>query len=99
MIVCIFYCMYSRSLINIFSFLERQKLISQKALKLLETPSEKKRFDIFYVIALSEITVKVIRGLGLWCLTPLSTHISVILWQSVLLVEETGVPGENHLPE
>ena len=25
-------------------------------------------------------------------------HISVILWQSVLLVEETGVPGENHRP-
>ena len=24
--------------------------------------------------------------------------ISVILWQSVLLVEETRVPGENHRP-
>jgi hypothetical protein len=23
-------------------------------------------------------------------------NISAILWQSVLLVEETGVPGENH---
>jgi hypothetical protein len=23
-------------------------------------------------------------------------NISVILWQSVLLEEETGVPGENH---
>jgi hypothetical protein len=23
-------------------------------------------------------------------------NISVILWQPVLLVEETGVPGENH---
>jgi hypothetical protein len=23
-------------------------------------------------------------------------NISVILWQSVLLVEETGAPGENH---
>jgi len=23
---------------------------------------------------------------------------SVILWRSVLLVEETGVPGENHRP-
>jgi hypothetical protein len=23
-------------------------------------------------------------------------NISVILWQSVLLVEKTGVPGENH---
>jgi hypothetical protein len=25
-------------------------------------------------------------------------NILVILWWSVLLVEETGVPGENHLP-
>ena len=25
-------------------------------------------------------------------------NISVILWWSVLLLEETGVPGENHLP-
>ena len=35
-------------------------------------------------------------GLGLWCLMPLST--SVISWWSVLLVEETGVPRENHWP-
>ena len=26
------------------------------------------------------------------------SKISVILWQSVLLVEETGLPGENHRP-
>ena len=26
------------------------------------------------------------------------TNISNILWRSVLLVEETGVPGENHRP-
>ena len=25
-------------------------------------------------------------------------NISAIWWQSVLLVEETGVPGENHRP-
>ena len=25
-------------------------------------------------------------------------NISVILWQSVLLVEETGIPRENHQP-
>ena len=25
-------------------------------------------------------------------------NISVISWQSILLVEETGVPGENHRP-
>ena len=32
-----------------------------------------------------------------WCLTPLST-ISVISWRSILLVEETVWPGENHRP-
>jgi len=26
-------------------------------------------------------------------------NISVMLWQSVLLVEESGVPGENHRPD
>ena len=25
-------------------------------------------------------------------------NISAILWQSVVLVEKTGVPGENHRP-
>jgi len=33
--------------------------------------------------------------IGFWCLMPL---ISVISWQSVLLVEETRVRGENHWP-
>jgi len=27
------------------------------------------------------------------------TNISVISWMAVLLVEETGVPGENHRPD
>ena len=37
---------------------------------------------------------------GLWCLTPLSTifQIPSISWRSLLLVEETGVPGKNHRP-
>ncbi len=34
-------------------------------------------------------------GLGLLCLTPLST-IFQLYHESVLLMEETGVPGENH---
>jgi hypothetical protein len=25
-------------------------------------------------------------------------NISAILWRAILLVENTGVPGENHLP-
>ena len=35
---------------------------------------------------------------GLWCLTPLLKNISDISWWSVLLVEETRVPGENRQP-
>jgi hypothetical protein len=40
-------------------------------------------------------------GLGLvWfiVLNVTFNNISVISWRSVLLVEETGIPGENHLP-
>jgi hypothetical protein len=36
---------------------------------------------------------------GLWCLMPLSSIFSfILLWQSVLLVVEIRVPGENHRP-
>ena len=31
-------------------------------------------------------------------LSAIFNNISVISWRSVLLVEETGVPGENHQP-
>ena len=34
----------------------------------------------------------------IWHLMPLFNNISVVLWQPVLLVEETRVPGENHRP-
>jgi hypothetical protein len=40
-------------------------------------------------------------GYGLWCLTPLSTIFRLYRGRhgtSVLLVEETGVPEENHRP-
>ena len=52
-----------------------------------------KRRNIFFVIFLHLKVTWVV-----WCLTPLTTYynISVISWRSVLLVEETGVHGENH---
>ena len=33
-----------------------------------------------------------------WCLTPLSAIFQLYQWRPVLVVEETGVPGENHRP-
>jgi hypothetical protein len=36
--------------------------------------------------------------LGFLVLNATFNNISVISWRSVLLVEETGVPGENHRP-
>ena len=35
-------------------------------------------------------------GFGLWCLMPLSTIFQLYIMWAVLLVEETGVPGEKH---
>jgi len=37
-------------------------------------------------------------GGGVMLFTATFNNISVISWRSVLLVEETGVPGENHRP-
>ena len=35
-------------------------------------------------------------GLGLWCLTPLSTIVQLYRGVQFLMVEKTGVSGENH---
>jgi hypothetical protein len=38
------------------------------------------------------------KGLRLWVLNATFNNISVISWMSDLLLEETGVPEENHEP-
>jgi hypothetical protein len=38
------------------------------------------------------------RGLGVMVFNATFNNISVISWRSVLLVEETAVPGKNHRP-
>jgi hypothetical protein len=40
----------------------------------------------------------VLRVMGLTVFNATFNNISVISWRSVLLLEETGVPGENHPP-
>jgi len=40
----------------------------------------------------------IISGLGVMVFNVTYKSISVISWQSVLLGEETTVPGENHRP-
>ena len=44
----------------------------------------------------SDLTKKL--GLGLMVFNATFNNISVILWWSVLFMEETRVPGENHRP-
>ena len=40
----------------------------------------------------------VLEGLGFMVFNAIFNNISVISWQSVLFVKESGVPGENHIP-
>jgi hypothetical protein len=49
-------------------------------------------------ISLSEITTFIICRIRVMVLNATVNNISVISWWSVLLVEETGVHRENHLP-
>jgi hypothetical protein len=49
-------------------------------------------------IFLSIITFHLLVWFGLWVFNATFNNISVISWRSVLLVEETGVPGEKYWP-
>ena len=52
------------------------------------------------MVSNNDTGTKVLLELKLWCLASLSTIfiISVVSWQSASLIEETGVPRENHWP-
>ena len=52
-------------------------------------------FQIYYGMAR---TIKRRIRVRLMVFNATFNNISVISWRSVLLVEETGVPGENHRP-
>jgi hypothetical protein len=36
--------------------------------------------------------------IDIWCFNATFNNISAISWRTVLVVEEAGVPGENHRP-
>jgi hypothetical protein len=43
-----------------------------------------------------DVWIQMMFWCGLGCFNATFKNISVIWWQSVLLMEETGEPGENH---
>jgi hypothetical protein len=52
------------------------------------------KFQSFFLSKLNSYVL----GVRIIVLNAMFNNISVISWRSVLLVEETGVPGENHRP-
>ena len=58
-----------------------------------------KHFVTTYQVGVPVFVISSVFRFGLWCLMPLSA-IFQLLWRSVLLVEETGVPGKTtNLPQ
>jgi hypothetical protein len=58
-------------------------------------------FDILYtpvVLLLNVMNIIIMMFVCLMVVNATFNNISVISWRSVLLVEETGVPGEKHRP-
>jgi hypothetical protein len=42
--------------------------------------------------------ISIILILDIWCFNATFSNIPAISWRPVLVVEEAGVPGENHRP-
>jgi hypothetical protein len=51
-----------------------------------------------FIVSLTQLLFLPLWGEGVMVFNATLNNISVISWRSVLLVEETGVPRENHRP-
>ena len=54
-------------------------------------------FKIVLLLLNSQVTFKALR-FDFWCFNATFNNISAISWRPVLVVEEAGVPRENHQP-
>ena len=57
-----------------------------------------KVYVIFHLKIVLKIVVKIRARLRVMVFNATFNNISVVSWRSVFLIEETGVPGENHRP-
>jgi len=55
-------------------------------------------YRLVQLIFVYSLTIYMYYGFEFMVFNATFNNISVISWRSVLLVEETGVPGENHRP-
>jgi hypothetical protein len=60
----------------------------QTSSQILHLPETKKKHNIFHIIVYIVYSFMVLNATF--------NNISIISWQSVLLMEESRVPGENH---
>ena len=52
----------------------------------------------FHGFTLQHFSVWIFLNFDFWCFNATFNNISAISWRPVLVVDEAGVPGENHRP-
>jgi hypothetical protein len=91
-----YHCVYTMYVIHIWIFVsERNMNQNQTFTKVFSQDSSILNIVHYGGHLEFQSPSKTERVLGLWCLIPLN-NISVISWRSVLMVENTGAPGENY---
>ena len=54
--------------------------------------------DYFFIVLIGSLLLYDFDCFDFWCFNATFSNISAISWRPVLVVEEAGVPGENHRP-